>query len=177
MLRLDVTQIPPEGLDISRVLEPGDVHFRDGEEEWSLESGGTLSCHVELRDEDTVHVSGRLAARLGLACGRCLDGFGLDVAQKLELFFLPHREDQEEEDEVELSERDMVVAYYRDRSIDLGEIVREQLFLAIPMKRLCREACAGLCPSCGANRNHQRCDCPPLETDTPFASLRGLLGS
>jgi uncharacterized protein len=45
----------------------------------------------------------------------------------------------------------MVVAYYR-RRLDLAEVVREQIVLAVPLRRLCREDCRGLCPSCGTNQ-------------------------
>jgi uncharacterized metal-binding protein YceD (DUF177 family) len=81
----------------------------------------------------------------------------------------------EEEEDVELSDRDMVVAFYRGSQLDLGHMVREQLFLALPMKRLCREACAGLCPACGINRNTGRCDCPPEAADARLAPLKKLL--
>ena len=175
MLRIDVSKIPPEGLDVSEGLLPGELHVQ-GNEDFVLEPGGSLHCHAELRDEDSVHVAGNLEARLSLSCGRCLDPFPLEVRQRLELFFLPHREEQGEEDEVELSERDMVVAYYKDRSIDLGEMIREQFFMAVPMKRLCRPDCRGLCPSCGINKNRESCACAPPEGDPRLQSLGRLLG-
>lgn len=175
MLRIDVKEIPPEGLDLEEGLKPAAVHVQDSDE-FTLEEGGTLRCRVELREEETVSVSGHLLARLGLVCGRCLDPFAHKVDQKLELFLLPHREGQDEEDEVELSERDMVVGYYRDRRIDLGEMVREQFVLAIPMKRLCREDCKGLCPRCGINKNHESCACTAVDTDPRLASLGRLFG-
>lgn len=174
VLLVDVSKIPPEGLELREELGPG-APIVPPEEEFSLEPGGSLACRVELGDEDTVHVQGRLAARLVLSCGRCLEPFSLAVDQPLELFCLPHRPDQEEEDEVELTERDMVVAYYRDRQVDLGEMVREQFYLAVPMKRLCAEGCKGLCPSCGANRNRQSCDCVLAPAEKHLASLARLL--
>jgi uncharacterized metal-binding protein YceD (DUF177 family) len=48
-----------------------------------------------MRDEDTIAVSGQFQAGLGLVCGRCLEPYRMDVAQKLDLFLLPHREGQE----------------------------------------------------------------------------------
>jgi uncharacterized protein len=177
VLRIDIKDIPPDGLDLDEALKPADLHIQEGDD-FKLEPGGSFRGRVELRDEDTVAVSGRLQARLGLACGRCLEPFPLNVDQKLELFLLPHREGQEEEDEVELSERDMVVGYYRDRVIDLGEMFREQLVLGIPMKRVCREDCKGLCPRCGINKNRESCECPAgeHEPDPRLASLGRLLG-
>ena len=74
-----------------------------------------------------------------------------------------------------LADRDMVIAYYDGDVLDLGEMVREQFFLTVPLKRLCREQCAGICPTCGANRNDKSCQCPPeAETASPFGSLRKL---
>ena len=171
MLSVDVTKIPPEGLDIDEALEPGEVHM-EGEEDFFLKEGGRLACRVERGDDRTVHVRGHLGARLDLACNRCLAAFPFLVQQDLELFYLPHKnEDEEEEDEVRLSDRDMVVAYYSDDRLDLGEMVREQFFLAAPLKRLCREDCLGLCPACGANRNTVRCACPPQAPDPRLAPL------
>ncbi len=173
MLVIHVSKIPPEGLSIDTPLQPGDVHL-DGEEGFALE-GGTLRCLVERGDDDTVHVRGRLEARVALSCGRCLEGFSLAVDQELDLFYLAHEagQAQEEEDEVELSDRDVVVAYYEGDRLDLGDVIREQLFLAVPLSRLCREDCRGLCPHCGVNRNQQACSCPTEEASlSPFASLR-----
>jgi uncharacterized protein len=47
--------------------------------------------------------------------------------------------------------------------IDLGEVVREELALAVPPYLLCRDDCAGLCPRCGADLNAGACACAPAE--------------
>jgi uncharacterized protein len=177
MLQIHVSKIPPEGLSIETPLGAGDVHL-DGEEGFAL-TGGTLRCRVERGDDDTIHVRGRLQAEVALSCGRCLEGFALPLDQELDLFYLPHEagQDQEEEDEVELSDRDVVVAYYEGDRLDLGDVIREQVFLSVPLTRLCREDCRGLCPQCGRNRNQQDCACPSEEPSlSPFASLRRKMG-
>ena len=178
MLIIDVNKIPEQGLSVKESLLPADVHVA-GEEGFSLLPGGSLDALIERGDDETVHVRGRLAASLGLECGRCLEAFALPVKQDLDLFYLPHRAGvgAEEEDEVELSDRDMVVAYYGEGRLDLGEVLREQLFLAIPMKRVCGEACLGLCPTCGRNRNQTPCSCAPgQEGDPRLLPLKDLLG-
>ena len=43
--------------------------------------------------------------------------------------------------------------------IDLDDVIREQVYLSLPIKRLCRETCSGLCPSCGLNLNKEQCQC------------------
>ena len=173
MLLIEISSIPAEGLEVHEDLKPGEVHL-EGEESFTLLEGGRLDCRLDRGDDQSVHVRGRLKARLELQCGRCLEPFPFSLDQDLDLFYLPHRaedEEEEEEDEVELADRDMVVAYYQGERLDLGEMIREQFFLGIPMKRLCREECAGICPTCGANRNSRPCQCPPPEAGTRLADL------
>lgn len=179
MLQIDIPRIPPEGLEVDEALEPAGLQL-EAEREFVLRPGGRLRCRVEVVDGTTVHVRGRLAGPLEVECGRCLERYGLPVAQELDLFYLPRtaeRPAQEEEEEVELSDRDVVVAYYEGDRLDLGEVVREQLFLALPLRRLCREDCQGLCPTCGANRNAGRCGCPEPEepADPRLEPLRSFL--
>jgi DUF177 domain-containing protein len=170
MLLIDIPRIPPEGLSLDEALDPAGLHL-EADADFSLGPGGHLSCRVEVVDGSTVHVRGRLQGPLEAECGRCLERFALPVAQELDLFYLPRtaaRQPQEEEEEVELTDREVVVGYYEGERLDLGDVVREQLFLALPLKRLCREDCRGLCPTCGTNRNTSRCGCPePEESGDP----------
>lgn len=176
MLLLDIAQIPPEGLEIDAPLSPAELHLA-GEPELDLEPGGRFAGRIDRGDEESVHVRGHVSARLGIECGRCLERYPLPVDQELDLFFLPHRAGAEEaEDEVELSDRDMVVSYYEGERLDLGQVLREQFLLSQPMKKLCREDCRGLCPACGANRNVRACACPPVEGDTASDPRLAVLG-
>ncbi len=177
-LQIDIARIPPDGLDLDEVLDPASVHV-DGETEFRLRSGARLRCRIELVDGTTVHVRGPLTASLEPECGRCLERYLVSVDQELDLFYLPRgtQQPEEQEDEVELSDRDVVVGYHDGSQLDLGEVVREQLFLSLPLKRLCRRDCRGLCPSCGKNLNTVECGCPPPEEakDLRLLPLRGLI--
>jgi uncharacterized protein len=173
MLTIEVSKIPLEGQDIDTSFTGAEAHVQD-EDAFKFE-GGAVRVHVDRDDEQTVHVKGHLNVRLGLECNRCLDPISFVLDQDVDLFFLPHREGEGEEDEVELSERDLVVAYYRGDRLDLGDLVREQLFLSVPMKRLCQDACQGLCLSCGVNRNKSRCECVVETVDARLVPLKKLL--
>jgi uncharacterized protein len=61
--------------------------------------------------------------------------------------------------EGELEEEDLALTPYDGFQIDLSEIAREQIYLLVPLKPLCRDSCAGLCQHCGSNRNLEPCDC------------------
>ena len=59
--------------------------------------------------------------------------------------------------------------------LDLTEAVRQYALLALPMKPLCRQDCAGLCPTCGHNLNQGGCGCPPQGPDPRWSGLNKLL--
>jgi uncharacterized protein len=78
------------------------------------------------------------------------------------------------EGEREVAEEDLETSYYRDDQIDLNELMREQFYLALPMKPLCREDCRGLCPQCGTNLNLGGCECDTGWHDPRLAPLKDL---
>jgi uncharacterized protein len=45
----------------------------------------------------------------------------------------------------------------KGEQIDLTEMVREEVVLALPLAPLCQDDCLGLCPECGADRNDRDC--------------------
>jgi uncharacterized protein len=176
MLVISVSEIPPEGLELSAPLSPDSLHV-EGEGAFRLRDGGRVEGRLEKGDDDSVHLRGRFAARLELECGRCLVPFELSLDQELDLFYLLQRDAAESEEEVELTDHDVVVAYYRGDRLDVGEALREQIVLALPLKPLCREDCRGLCASCGVNRNQTDCGCAETATPDPrWSALAKLSG-
>jgi len=178
MLLIDIPRIPPEGLDLDEALEPAALHLQ-GDEEVALRPGGRMSGRVELGDGNTLHLRGRLSGTIEVECARCLERYPVTLGQELDLFYMPSVAGQPEaqEEEVELSDRDVVVGYYDGERLDLGEVLREQVLLALPLKPLCREDCQGLCPRCGRNRNVSPCGCAPEEEpgDSRLEPLRRLI--
>ncbi len=176
MIEVVVSGIPPEGMDIGGELRAEDLHF-DGSEGFALEPGGRLELRLERRQDATVHVGGHFDAKLSLECGRCLEPFRMPLGQSLDVFYLARGADREvPEDEDEISDRDLVVAYYQEDRLDLGEMLREQILLSLPMKPVCRPDCLGICRSCGANRNLAPCSCQQAGADNPrLMPLKRLL--
>jgi uncharacterized protein len=93
------------------------------------------------------------------------------VDAKIDVILLPSN-DNTGEAEQEVAEDDLGVSYYRDDVVDLGELMREQFFLALPMKPLCQEDCRGLCPVCGINRNRETCTCETTWVDPRMEALK-----
>jgi uncharacterized protein len=81
------------------------------------------------------------------------------------------REDYESSAAVELDEPDLIVSIFDGETLDVDELVREQLLLSVPDYSLCREDCQGLCPVCGANRNSKQCDHQDADVDPRWEGL------
>jgi uncharacterized protein len=130
------------------------------------------------KDGDAYRAAGRVATKLGLECGRCLEAFEIPIDSPFELRYVPAPAAAGDavEAEREVNEDDLTTAFYQEEAIDLGELMHEQFVLSLPMKPLCTEACQGLCLQCGTNLNKGTCDCKPAWTTDPrLAALKGLV--
>ena len=125
------------------------------------------------KDKDQFRLVGTVRTELELSCSRCLDLFRLPVTLEFDQRYLPQVEASTEE-ETEVAQEDLETSFYRDEQIDLNELLREQFYLALPMKPLCREDCQGLCPQCGTNLNTGTCECAAAWEDPRLAPLKQL---
>jgi uncharacterized protein len=142
-------------------------------EAYRVVSPVALSFDIDGQETGRYRLSGRLTAELELTCSRCLESFTTPVATDFDLSYVPRAENAGE-GELEVEEDDLSTAFYADDQIDLGQLIAEQLQLALPMKPLCRDGCRGLCPQCGTNLNSGTCQCKPTWTDPRLDALRGL---
>lgn len=108
-----------------------------------------------------VRIAGSLKTTIELACSRCLEPARYEISKPFDLFFRQRDEQMfDEDEEVELTEEETRTAFFTGTRLAIGEILREQVLLALPMKALCRVDCKGLCPTCGTNLNSSTCNCP-----------------
>jgi uncharacterized protein len=171
MLVLDVARMR-EGVDsLDRTIQPSAL---PPEEDYRILTPVVLTA-TAAKDKGQVRLTGRAETTIELTCSRCLEGYAVPVDARFDLRYLPVTESPAGGDEVEVAEEDINTAFYREGRIDLAEMLHEQLYLALPMKPLCREDCRGLCPVCGANRNVTTCDCAPRWDDPRLAGLGALL--
>ena len=125
------------------------------------------------KDKAHFRLVGRVTTTLELPCGRCLEPFTLPVDASFDLRYQPHAANTGE-GEREIEEDDLSTAFYENEAIDLGQLMREQFYLALPMKPLCDEHCLGLCTVCGTNLNRETCGCTRDWEDPRLAVLRKL---
>jgi uncharacterized protein len=78
------------------------------------------------------------------------------------------------EEEVEIDKGEAEIGFYEGGGLELEDILLEQVVLALPMQRVCSDACKGICPVCGGNRNETTCDCRGEGADDRWGALRKL---
>lgn len=171
-LVLDLSRMREAREHVERTYEPS-VFTTADDDAYGVQSPVHLVFDIH-KDGRQFRVIGRVQATLALACGRCLEEYALPVNASFDVLYLPHAENTGE-GEVEVEEDDLTTAYYRDEQIDLGQLIREQFYLAIPMKPLCRDDCRGLCPECGTNLNTASCTCVRQWVDPRLGTLKSLL--
>ena len=120
-------------------------------------------------------VSGTISTVLKLQCDRCLGLYSKGLEGKFQLFLEPMAGALESEEEVELVEDDMGIDLLPREEVDLEGIVKEQIYLSLPMKTLCKEDCLGLCPVCGTDLNQGQCTCHMSKGHPAFMELKKLL--
>jgi uncharacterized protein len=157
-----------EGLDIHHLYPEGKPDLGGGDSRLV----GRLELNLQAtRAGDEVRLVGNLRAIVEIDCDRCLKPSTMPVDQSFDLLYLPPAKTSEEK---ELGDDDLSIAFYQDEAINIDDLVREQVELALPMARLCGEACRGLCPECGANLNEGDCICSSEQVDPRWGALKEL---
>jgi len=135
-----------------------------------------LTGNVELiRTHDGILVRADLRTTVELTCSRCLTEFGYPVRFRIDEEFLPTLDILTGARLPVTVDTDPALLIDIHHILDLSEVVRQGLTLALPMVPICRNNCRGLCPNCGTNWNEKDCDCETDEIDPRFAELRKLL--
>jgi uncharacterized protein len=118
-------------------------------------------------------VQGTLYARIPVECSRCLKVFDYPLAIKIEEEFFP-KIDVNSGAPLEIPDEPGGFMIDEHHILDLSEAIRQNALLALPMKPLCQEDCAGLCSTCGKDLNQGQCDCSKTEVDPRWAKLASL---
>jgi len=111
-----------------------------------------------------------LHTEVGVTCSRCLSLFDYPLTLNIEEEYFPIT-DVVSGISLSLPEEPGCFTIDEHHVLDLTEAIRQYALLAIPMKPLCGEDCAGLCPTCGYNLNQGPCQCLPQAADPRRSKL------
>ena len=167
---LDLSRIRTPHERYEKVYEPG--AFAGEPDDFRVARPVALAFDI-FKDNANFRLAGSVHTVLEVSCSRCLERFTIPVDADFDLRYQPHTQNAGE-GEKEIEEDDLTTAFYADDEIDLGQLMREQFYLALPMKPLCDAGCHGLCPECGTNLNRETCTCTHEWEDPRLAVLKTL---
>ncbi len=160
-MRLRTHRIPAVGgLDVDFEIPPTIMQeSMEGQDELEEIFSQPVECHLhlDLLDRKDVVLRGAASTLIRPTCARCGEPFDLPVEVETNLTCSPEHKQKFGTNSYEES-RDGLV-YFTKEELDLSEIMREQVILALPIRYLCQENCLGLCPQCGNNLNQGACAC------------------
>jgi uncharacterized protein len=173
---LSIKEMELRKIRFDETFAPGELDFQEEDirQAGPLHAAGVAELLANTDGE--VRIKGHLEVRMETECDRCLGRaqFPLDVS--FDLFYRPMSYIARDE-EIAIDEGEAELAFYEGGGMKLEDILREQVLLLLPMQRVCREDCRGICPACGKNRNETPCDCKeehPADRWEALESLKNL---
>ena len=169
-MRIELVNLERGRADFAHVYQPDDLGSFD--ERVSLVEPTFVKGNVRLAGTE-VFVNGQIKTRASVECDRCLKQVDVPIEAAFELAYVTGQT-YESSPTAELTEDELAVAVFDGEAIDVDEIVKEQVLLAVPTRMLCRTDCKGICPDCGIDKNISDCACATDEVDPRWAALKNL---
>jgi uncharacterized protein len=149
-------------LNVSQLLKSsiGSTRNYDLSDTVDITGGGSMvEGKVRLtRTDRGILVKGTLHTEVEVTCSRCLSLFSCPLELNIEEEYFPTT-DIINGTSLPLPDEPGCFTIDEHHVLDLTEAIRQYALLATPMKPLCDEDCAGLCPYCGHNLNRGACNC------------------
>lgn len=129
-----------------------------------------VNIHLDLQKlHNQIVLKTELKINARFECDRCNSDFIAILVTDYKMVYLFGSNDEDNKDSVD------VIYLPADASeIRLEAEIRDYALLAIPMKKLCKEDCKGLCLECGKNLNEGACSCGNHDVDPRWLPLKEL---
>lgn len=134
----------------------GDISLGDD----AAQTVGPVHGHARFQKTNQgILAAGDFAATVRLQCVRCLDDFEQTLQIPFSELYLPTVDLATGRPIPDAAKDDESFSIDLHHHLDLTEMLRQQIILALPAQPLCRNDCLGICAVCGGNRNERACDC------------------
>jgi len=168
-VRLEQVRDRPFRWDETEAVDAAEIGHPD------VQAIGPVRWRGEIRFVDPGFLlSAKISYPQTLGCQRCLEPLAQQVEEDVELLLAPGAAMPASPEHALEAEELGMVEVPADGELDLRPLLIEQIQLNVPMKPLCREGCAGLCPTCGANLNEGACGCQTEEIDPRWEGLKAF---
>lgn len=176
-LEVSLKDIPFEGLDYVSEVTHADLDLGEGDPKFK--GSGQITARIQAT-ENEAWVDGEFLGILVQDCVRCLNTFERNFNIPVTAYYrgqsviaAKEKSKSQKEEDIDSEETDSYPIL--NDSLNLADMLREQLILSLPIRPLCKEHCLGLCPVCGQNLNQQQCGCEIQAELSPFAILKDKL--
>jgi uncharacterized protein len=170
---LRIQDLESRHLQFDELYAPGQLDFGDS----GITALSPLHAVGEAEllpgDQGQVRLQGKVSGEVVAECDRCLTPANFAVDAAFDLFYEPATT-AVAGDEIAIQEADTEIGFYEGEGIELEQVLVEQILLQLPMQRVCREDCQGICQVCGSDRNVVNCDCYAKPADDRWAGLSKL---
>ncbi|MFZ5864176.1 MAG: YceD family protein [Nitrospirota bacterium] len=156
-LPIRLSDIPAEGVSLAFHCDPPLLDPLG--EGVNLLEPVAVSLRITPQD-DRYFIEGTVRGKVRIDCDRCAAPVTLAVNAPCALDAVPAPTGTESGESGGLGRGELDVMFVPGALLNMEDLVREQLLLQVPMRVLCREGCAGLCPRCRKNLNAGPCGCP-----------------
>jgi uncharacterized protein len=169
---LNIKELEVREVRFDETFEPGQIDFSETglRQESGIRAEGV--ARVLANSDGEIRIQGRYSGSMETECDRCLARATYPLDKSFDLFYRPPPD--LEVDELKIDEGEAEIGFYEGLGLELVDVIKEQILLAMPMQRICREDCKGICPVCGANRNEAACDCHVKPGDDRWTALKDL---
>jgi uncharacterized protein len=163
-LPIRLSDIPAEGLSLDFQCDPALLDPLG--EGVSLVEPVEVSLRITPQDDRYV-IEGTVRGTVRIECDRCAAPVTLAVNAPCAVDAVPAPPGTDAGERGGLLLGELDVTFVPGALLNVQDLVREQLLLQVPMRVLCREDCAGLCPRCRKNLNTGPCGCPEATAIDP----------
>lgn len=139
--------------------------LQDGVEEFDVKEPLKLTGDLT-RVGDIIYLDCNVKGVIELECSRCLEKFPYNIDLEIHEKLTNNPENKDEE-----------IIFIENDNVNICEIVENNIIVSLPIKRLCKEDCKGLCPICGTNLNVSTCNCHEENIDPRLEKLKELFSN
>jgi uncharacterized protein len=170
---LSVKEMELRKIRFDETFEPGQIDFAGENLEQTSPLRAAGVAELLAHSDGEVRVQGKYSVEMEGQCDRCLGRARFPLDERFDLFYRP-MSDIARDEEVEIDEGEAEIGFYEHGGMELEDILRERVLLALPMQRVCSDLCKGICPVCGVNRNETTCGCKPDSANDRWGALRNI---
>ena len=158
----------PRPVDLTIAGEEIDLDVEGAKVVGQVTARGEVAKRIAQTD-----IRGHIDATTVMDCVRCLQPVERPVSVDFEVAYVDP-EHFAADKEKEVAADDLETDVLESDTLDLKDVVREQILLDLPIQVFCSEDCKGLCEKCGGNLNLVTCNCQDDEVDPRWSALKNL---